>query len=86
MKYLQAEVNQNLFDITEAMVYRNRTSSTAAISAHYNINYYAKRTADIMYLNSPITGAVIRYTQQNIHIKHKYLHYCAFKIHIFDQF
>ena len=34
-------------------------------------NYYANSTADIMYLNSPITGAVIWYPQQNIQIKHE---------------
>ena len=49
-------------------------------------NYYANSTADIMYLNSPITGAVNWYPHQNIQIKHEYLHYCAYKIHIFGQF
>ena len=51
------EVKQNLFDIKRG---QGRSSSTAAIPgrAHYN-NYYANSTADIAYLNSPITGAVI---------------------------
>ena len=65
MKYLQADgilLKSNNISLTsnEAKVDHNGTSSTQPYQgrAHYN-NYYASSTADIMYLNSPITGAVI---------------------------
>ena len=85
MKYLQADgifqkSNKNSLISNEA----RSIVINAAIPgrAHYN-NYYANSTAEIMHLNSRITGAVICYPQQNIQINYDY---CAYKIHIFDQF
>ena len=65
MKYLQADGifrKSNKISLTsnEAKVDRIGMSSMTAIPGrvHYN-NYYANSTADIMYWNSHITGAVI---------------------------
>ena len=85
MKYLQADgifrkSNKNSLTSNEAKVDRHQQQPYQSELIMIIIMQIVRL---IMHLNSRITGAVICYPQQNIQIKHDY---CAYKIHIFDQF